>query len=194
MVVAVAGPGPPKIDDEVLSQASVNRFETVQCANIMRIGEIAIVGPGTRFKHEFIKAVCDEIVVQTEEFIFGRLKINSQLVVHLYGLDYSDKEIKPSWDLVSKKLLGYVVLFDWDNPDSHPKVKEIVDSLTSRYNIPVVLAANVQNSIKQIPVQLLNVDFSISECSEFTFCKISDPESAKNVLVILLNSVIEKLN
>ena len=83
----------------------------------MRIGEIAIVGPGILPKQQFIKAVCDEIVVENNELVFGRLQINEQLVIHLYGLEFTDTEIKPSLDLVSKKLLGYVFLFDWGSHD-----------------------------------------------------------------------------
>ena len=160
----------------------------------MRIGEIAIVGAGILPKQQFIKAVCNEIVVENDDFLFGRLQINEQLVIHLYGLEFSDKEIKPSLDLVSKKLLGYVFLFEWGSQDSYSEVVSTIDSLTSRYKLPLVIAANLQNGSTGIPSQMLNVDFDISSDDQFTFCKLSDPESVRNVLVMLINLVIDKVN
>ena len=160
----------------------------------MRIGEIAIVGAGIRAKQHFIKAVCDEIVVENNDLVFGRLQINEQLVIHLYGLEFTNTEIKPSLDLVSKKLLGYVFLFNWGRQDSYSEVVSTIDSLTSRYNLPLVIAANLQNGSTEIPSQMLNVDFDISSEGQFTFCKLSDPESVRNVLVMLINSVIDKVN
>ena len=160
----------------------------------MRIGEIAIVGPGIHPKQEFIKAICDEIVIENDELVFGRLQINEQLVIHLYGLEFTDKEIKPSLDLVSKKLLGYVFLFNWGSQASYSEVVSTIDSLTSRYNLPLVIAANLQNGSTEIPSQMLDVDFNISSEGQFTFCKLSDSESVKNVLVMLINSVINKIN
>ncbi len=160
----------------------------------MRIGEIAIVGPGFLPKQQFIKAVCDEIVVENNELVFGRLQINEQLVIHLYGLEFTDTEIEPALDLVSKKLLGYVFLFNWGRQDSYSEVVSTIDSLTSRYNLPLVIAANLQNGSTEIPSQMLNVDFDISSEGQFTFFKLSDPESVRNVLVMLINSVIDKVN
>lgn len=159
----------------------------------MRIGEIAIVGPGRQPKYEFIKTVCDEIVVGTDDLVFGTLKINEQLVVHLYGMAIGDKDIRPSLDLVSKKLLGYVFLFNWSSQESYSQVISTIDSLTSRYNLPVVIAANLKNGSPDIPEQMLNVDFTVSPEGQFTFCRVSDPESVRNVLVMLINSVINKV-
>jgi len=159
----------------------------------MRIGEIAIVGPGIIHKQEFIKAVCDEIVVENENLVFGRLQINEQLVLHLYGLEFTDKEIRPSLDFVSKKLLGYVFLFNWGGQD-YSEVVSTIDSLTSRYNLPLVIAANLQNGSTEIPSQILNVEFDLSSEGGFTFVRLSDLESVRNVLVMLINSVISKVN
>ncbi len=152
------------------------------------------MGPDILPKQQFIKAVCDEIVVENNDLVFGRLQINEQLVIHLYGLEFTDTEIEPALDLVSKKLLGYVFLFNWGRQDSYSEVVSTIDSLTSRYNLPLVIAANLQNGSTEIPSQMLNVDFDISSEGQFTFFRLSDPESVRNVLVMLINSVIDKVN
>jgi signal recognition particle receptor subunit beta len=160
----------------------------------MRIGEIAILGPDIKSKQLFIEAVCDEIFLQTDRLILGRLKINDQLIVHLYGLDLSEKDINFAWDLVSKKLLGYVVLFNWNNADSLASAKSMIDFLNSRYNIPLVIAANMEQGSNPVPEKLLDIEFDISDQSQFTFCRLSEPKSVRNVLIILINSIIDRVN
>ncbi|NIR52978.1 hypothetical protein GWO43_30570 [candidate division KSB1 bacterium] len=160
----------------------------------MRIGEIAIVGPDLKTKKSFINAVCDDVIVETENLIFGRLQINDELVIHLYGVDLSEKELNPSWDLVSRKLLGYIVLFNWSNPNSLADVTSTVDLLAARYDIPLVIAANLKNSQTSVPRELLNAEINLTRQGQFTFCKLSDPKSVKNVLITLINSVLDNLN
>lgn len=160
----------------------------------MRIGEIAVVGPGRDCQKKFIDAVCDEIVIETESLIFGRLQINSQLVIHLYGFELSEKERNQAWDLVSRKLLGYVVLFNWSSPESYAAVSSTIDSVTAKYNLPLIVAASLQNGQTSIPNELLNAQLSLSEKSQFTFFRFSPPQSAKRVLIMLINSVIGDLN
>jgi|GEM_PF-421551 len=160
----------------------------------MRIGEIAIVGPSQKAKIDFIKSACKEILVDSEELIYGRVQVNDQLVLHLYGLEGPDQETNPFWDLVSQKLLGYVILFDWDDPNGFPLVKETIDSITDRYRIPLVIAANIARLPSSIPTNFINTDLNLAEQSQFTFCNISEPRSVNNVLVTLIDSLIEKLN
>jgi len=160
----------------------------------MRIGEVALVGQGGHAKGEFIDAVCDEIVVENEHLIFGRLQINSQLVLHLYGLDHRDGDSNPSWDLVSKKLLGYVVLFDWSSAQSFEDIKTTIDMLISRYPLPIIVAANLANSLNALPAAVTDADFNISRKTHFKFCNTAKPASVRRVLVTLIDSVIDKLD
>ncbi len=160
----------------------------------MRIGEIAIVGPGRTSKMAFIKAACEDILVDTPDLIYGRLQINEQLALHLYGLDGPEQEANPFWDLVSPKLLGYIVLFDWNDPDGFGSVKQTIDSITEHYRIPVVIVANVAHLPAAIPADFINTDLNLAEQSQLTFCNISQPASVRNVLVTLIDSLIEKLN
>ena len=160
----------------------------------MRIGEIAILGPDVDNKQRFIQAVSDSIDIQDNTLTFGRLQINSQLVVHLYGLTIREHKLNSSWDLVSKKLLGYIVLFNWNNPESFSDAKSIIEFLTTRYSMPLVIAANLNNSTNLIPRELINFGINIADQEHFTFCKVSEPESIRRVLLLLLNVIIEKLS
>ncbi len=159
----------------------------------MRIGEIAVVGPNASAKREFIRNVSDEIVVQTDDLIFGRLRINNQLVVHLYGVNYSVENNSPLWDLVSQKLLGYVVLFNWSQQDSYIEVQKMVDSLSSIKQLPIVIAANVPGGAEILPPEFLEIKMNLQAHCEFTFCDVSNVDSVKKILVTLVDAVIEKI-
>ncbi len=159
----------------------------------MRIGEIAIVASSLEPKLEFIKIASDEIPIESADFVFGRIMINNQLVVHLYGLN-CQQEDSVSLDVVSKKVLGYIVLFNWDDEESLEQAKQIVDTLKVKKNVPVVIAANLNKNTTPIPQQLVNIDLNLSEFCDFTFYQASDPISVKQVLVVLIDSVLEKLN
>ena len=160
----------------------------------MRIGEIAIISPIDTTKCDFIKAASDEIVMQSQDFVFGRIYINSQLMVHLYGLNYNINGPNIPFDLLSKKILGYIVLYNWENNSSYSQIKTILDSLANNYQVPVVIAANLSQNSVPIPQQLINVDFNLSDYCDFAFYRTSDPASVKKVIVILIDSILEKLN
>ncbi|MFQ5708621.1 MAG: hypothetical protein ACE5HO_14285 [bacterium] len=160
----------------------------------MRIGEIAILGSENEIKKRFIKTVCDEIKIQNDSLIFGKLAVNRQLLLHLYGLNISGHNLQLAWDLVSRKLLGYIVLFDWNNLESYTAAKSTIDFVTSHYDLPLVVAANLNQPSKNVSGPLLNANISVEKQTYFTFCRIAEPRSAKNVLLILVDSVIERLN
>lgn len=153
-----------------------------------------MVGPGFKNRLNFIDSVCDEVVVKTDKLVFGRLQINEQLVIHLYGLDLTVDDIDSAWDLISKKLLGYIILLNWTNPDSYLDAKSTIDSISSRYKIPLIIAANLKNGQDQIPAQLQNVKIELSQQAQFTFCQLSNKKSIKNVLVMLINSILDRMN
>ena len=159
----------------------------------MRIGEIAVVGPHAPSRREFIRNACDEIVVQTDDLIFGRLTINNQLVVHLYGVNYTADKASPSWDLVSQKLLGYVVLFDFDRTDCYPQVQKLVDALAEVRDLPLVVAANLSQGSKNVSLEFLNIDINLAAHCDFTFCQAGNVNSVRETLVTLLDAVIEKV-
>jgi len=159
----------------------------------MRIGEMAVVGTTTNAKVAFIEAVCDEVEVQNDALTFGRILVNDQLVLHLYGVDYVEEDVRPAWDLVSKKLLGYVVLFDWNGQEGLASANGIIDSIARRYNVPIVVVGNVADTASDVPSQLVDVELSLSDQCRFVLCDVTNPASVKNALIILVNSVLEQL-
>jgi signal recognition particle receptor subunit beta len=160
----------------------------------MRIGEIAVIGPSPADKRMFISSICDEVEIQHDSITFGRLTVNDELAIHLYGLDYSGDVASPSWDLVSRKLLGYVLLFAWnDSPKGLQSIKTTIDSLTRRYQIPLIVNAHLSEKDTEIPTALVNTHLDLSDNCFFTFCRLNEPDSVRKVLLILVNHLIDKL-
>jgi signal recognition particle receptor subunit beta len=159
----------------------------------MRIGEIAIVGPDNEEKRLFIQSVCQKLELAAENITFGRLPINDQLVLHLYGIAIQPHSQPIAWDLIAKKMLGYVVLFPWSDADSFDRIKPILDHLLSRYDVPVVVAASVSNGRQPVPQQFYEGGVSLTAEGKFMFCDVRNPTSVRKILLALVDSLINKM-
>jgi signal recognition particle receptor subunit beta len=158
----------------------------------MRIGEIAIIGTEKNIQKQFIKSVCRQVEVSNEQLTFGRLPIDEQITLHLYGIPVEKDNSKVSWDLLAKKILGYVVLFSWENLHSLDQVKATIDELTARYEANLVVAANLANGELSVHKTLLDDGIEITNEAKLIFCNVSDEESVRRVLLTLINLVIDK--
>ncbi|MDZ7292445.1 MAG: hypothetical protein ONB44_22075 [candidate division KSB1 bacterium] len=159
----------------------------------MRIGEIVIAGTGNDEKRLFIQSVCQKLEYANEHIIFGRLAINDQLVLHLYGITIQADSQMVAWDLIAKKMLGYIVLFPWQDADSLERLKPIVDHLAARYDTPMVVAAHITTGRQAIPPALWEQGITLTTQGKFMFCDVRKPESARRILLALIDSLIDKI-
>jgi signal recognition particle receptor subunit beta len=159
----------------------------------MRIGEIAIVGPNNEEKRLFIQSVCDKVELATDNITFGRLLINDQLMLHLYGVAVQPSSQPVAWDLLARKMLGYIVLFPWNDSESFERVKPILDHLTSRYDAAMVVAAHVANGHQPVPREFYEGGIPLTAEGKFLFCDVRNPESVRKILLTLIDSLIEKM-
>lgn len=161
----------------------------------MRIAEVAVISPPGKLKEIFIKSVCQKLEETSDKICFGRLKINSQLILHLYGISIEKDESSISWDLLSPKLLGYIIIFQWDDFSSLEVIKNVLDFFSSSSSAPIIVVANVDDE-SNIPLPEKFYEpggFSIDQNVRFTFCKISDPVYSKKVVANIIDILIEKL-
>jgi hypothetical protein len=160
----------------------------------MRIGEIAVVGPDRSSIDAFIRMASDEIDIENQTLTFGRFSINPQLLLHLYGMQYESDDLRPAWDLLSRRLMGYVFVFDWGDSANFSQFRPAIDALTTRYRSPFVVAAAVKKPPDTIPEKLFDLPLNVSEQTRFTFFQLDEPESVRHVLLILVNTLIDKLS
>ncbi len=159
----------------------------------MRIGEIAIVSPDREAKDRFIQTACQDIEMNGEEISFGRLQIDEQLTLHLYGITATADSGSYSWDLLFKKMLGYVMVFDWFAEDGLDRVTDLLDLLTARYEAPLVIAADVNDKALPVAEAFVNGGIPLGREASLVFCRGSDRKSVRRVLATLIDTVLARL-
>ncbi|MDQ7065601.1 MAG: hypothetical protein Q9P90_15295 [candidate division KSB1 bacterium] len=159
----------------------------------MRIGEIAIVGANAEEERAFVKSIADTVEVQNDRLTFGQFHVNDQLLLHLYGISLAEDENAISWDLISSKLLGFVVLFRWGDVESFRKCQKLVDTLISRYDAVVVVAGHTEGRVPVLP-SAFDFGIPIDKHGSFIFCNVFDPTSVRKVLIALVDLIIDQLS
>ena len=168
-------------------------FAETQSREMLRIGEIAIVGPEGAAKQSFISAVCPQVILTDQDVIFGRLEVSEDLRLFLYGIGSDGQTYDFAWDLLAQKMLGYIVLFDWYDEQSFESSKQILDFLTFRFEAPVIIAADVRDRPYPVSEKIYSPDISLDVNGRLTFCKSGDPRSIRKVVVSLLDSLIARV-
>jgi hypothetical protein len=160
----------------------------------MRIGEIAILGPNNEEKRLFIQSICQKLELANENISFGRLPINEQLVLHLYGVALQSEAQPLSWDLLARKCLGYIVLFPWQDVESLARLKPVLDQLAARYEATMVVAAHVANGKPPAPTALYQDGIALTAEGKFMFCDVRQPASARKILLALIDALLDKIS
>jgi len=160
----------------------------------MRIGEIAVLGPGHEEKQLFIQAVCGRLELTNENITFGRFPINDQLVLHLYGVALQSESPAVAWDLLAKKCLGYIVLFPWQDAGSFERLKPVLDILAAQYEAAMIVAVHVPEGDRPVPPALFENGISVTAAGKLMFCDIRQPAGARKVLLALIESLLDKIS
>lgn len=158
----------------------------------MRIAEIAVLAPHAEQRKKFIAAICRHLEVESEQLTVGRLAINDQLVLHLYGLALAPEGKAPAWDLLARKLLGYVTLFSWQESESFERIKFSIDQVTSRADAALVVAAQIAGAEPPALQALRDEGLLLNQQGKFTFYQEDDVESMKKVLLTLIDLLLER--
>ncbi|MGD8717870.1 MAG: ATP/GTP-binding protein [Candidatus Zixiibacteriota bacterium] len=107
---------------------------------IRTISEIDIVSTDRRTSDEY-RELKDETTVAMD---FGRLTVDEELVLHLFGTP-GQVRFDFMWEILSMGMLGYIILFDSSRPDTSPSTRRIIDFFEELGNVPFVIAANKQD-------------------------------------------------
>ncbi len=160
----------------------------------MRIGEVSIVSHKSQENEAFIRSICRNTDIDNEKLCFGRFVVNDQLLIYLYGIsnDYQSQSL----DLISQKTLGFIIIFDWKDKKALEITKSEFDYFSRNFKAPIIIVANIKNKKESpIPESLFQLDgIFLSPNCRFTFGQVDDPESARNVMILLVNMLLEKLS
>lgn len=163
---------------------------------VLRIGEVAIISYNAKENEDFIKSICRKIDVKNENLSFGRFEVNDQLALHLYGITIEQGDESLSWDLISKKTIGYIIIFNWDDRRIFEATKPTIDLFVNNFETSVLIIGNIKDKIDPpIPKKFFQPDgIPLSPNSRFTFCQVNNSEDAKKAMVLFVNMLIEKIS
>lgn len=158
----------------------------------MRIGEVAIISHASHEAEAFVRAICQRIDFSNKSVSFGRLEVNENLMLHLYGIS-AELNLR-SLDLVSQKTLGFIIIFDWEDKQALEFTKSILDHCSRNFNAPIVVVASIKDKKDPpIPDRFYQLEgIPLSAGCRFTFGQIDDPQSARDAMRLLINMLIEK--
>ncbi len=170
------------------NQINMNRLR--EESGVQRVGELVVVGPPGAAKQPFLSALCPRVEIANQDIILGSLPIHEELMVYCYGISYGQGF---AWDLVGRKMLGYIVIFDWFDDQSFAGSKEIIEFTSSYFNAPFIIAADIGDRVLPVPECAIRPHIGLSAMTKFMFCRSNKPDSVRKVVVTLLDLLIEKL-
>jgi signal recognition particle receptor subunit beta len=160
----------------------------------MKIGEIAIITHNSQNSENFIKSICKNLDVNNGIVSFGHFVANDELGLHFYGFNLEKEERSLSWDLIIRKMIGYIFIFDWEDQISFETIRPILDRLTVSVVAPIVVVANFQKLAKPPLPHVFYIDSGIhlSANCRFTYGQVNQQYSAKKIMVLLIDMLLQQ--
>ena len=162
----------------------------------MKIGEVAVLSQETQNRDDFIKSICNKIELKNESISFGRFEVNEQLALHLYGINLINNDKELSWDLISRKMLGYIIIFNWEEPIARDKIISVIDQFVINLQAPTVIIANIKD-INQAPIPKIFFQpdgITLSSNFRFTFGQADTSGITKRIMIMLIDMMLEKIS
>jgi len=159
-------------------------------SGIQRMAEIVVVGPEGDGKGAFLHSFCP-ILHETEAgILLGEMPINRELVLYCYGIGY---DCSFAWDLVGRKMLGYLLCFNWFDEEAYAACREMVTFASSSFAAPFVIAADHGLQPLPVPESAVRPHIALSSSARFLFYQGHKPASVRKVVTTLLDLLLEKL-
>jgi len=172
----------------------------------MHTVKMVVTGPFNAGKTEFISAVSEIPVVSTERKItdatsrtksettvamdFGRITVDDDLVLHLFGTP-GQKRFDFMWEILSEGMLGFIVLVDSVRPETFREARRILDVFHGYADTPYVVAANKQDMEDAWSPEDLRIALKVHTDVKLLPCVAKDKESVKAVLLELLYCILQ---
>jgi hypothetical protein len=172
---------------------------------VARVFKIVVTGPFNSGKTTFIGAISEIEVVATERATdqggevcsttvamdFGRITLPEGDVIHLYGTP-SQQRFDFMWDVLSRGMLGYVVLIDGSSPESLPEAGEIIRAFARRSEVPYVVGLTRADEKNCMAPETVAGKAGLFGDVDIVPCDARKLDGVKSVLIALLERVMEQ--
>lgn len=168
-------------------------FDLSTLKSTQRVGELVVAGPSFSLQKKFISHLCQEVINTSGDTLFGRSRITDELFLFFYGIGEKNGKNEFSWDLLVPKMLGCIILFPWQDQSAFRYVQHFVNTYSARYDTHAIIAGDMASSSIQIPTPVYEQSLSLSSKLYFTLWNSSAKSSTRNVVKILVDSIINHL-
>ncbi len=159
-----------------------------------RIGEVVVAGPSVTLQKRLITHLCHEVVLTSNNTVFGRSKITDELQLFYYGIGEKENYADFAWDIIAPKMLGYVLVFNWYDGNAFQEIQHLADKLWHKVDCHGIVVGDVADSFLTLDSRIYEHGFSLSSKVHFTMWDSSVKSSAKHVMKILVESIINHLD
>jgi hypothetical protein len=172
--------------------------------------KIVITGPFGAGKTTLIRTISEITVLSTERELssegeirpdkaqttvamdFGRIGIDSDLVLYLFGTPGQDR-FEFMWEVLGEGMLGYVLMLDNSRPESVTEARTILAAFRRMAPVPFVVAVNRSDGLGPDDEMKVRVDLDLEPSIPIVPCDATDKASVKTVLLALLQAVLESI-
>lgn len=161
-------------------------------ANHPRVGEILIIGSALQAPDRFIHGLCAEVLINSSDLVAGKVEINPELWLYCYGVCSREGSGLQNWDLIARNMLGYILLVDWNSDASFQSVTRLLDEMSGRYPVPVILAAEVTAKALPYTVLLKHTTVKLTPDTRLVFYQSDHLEHVRKVVHALFDLLVEQ--
>jgi len=170
--------------------------------------KIVVTGPFAAGKTTLIRTISEITVLSTERGItdetrarkaettvamdFGRITIDRELVLYLFGTPGQDR-FDFMWEILGEGMLGYVLLVDATRPESFDEAAGILGAFRKMARVPFVVAVNRAEGLDPAGEDRLRRALDLDPRVPIVPCDATDKDSVKSVLLALLYSVLDEI-
>ncbi len=171
--------------------------------------KIVVTGPFAAGKTTLIRTISEISVLSTEKDVtdatrsrkaettvamdFGRITIDSDLVLYLFGTPGQER-FDFMWDVLGEGMLGYVLLVDGQRPDSLAEAQGILAAFRRMAPVPFVVGVNRSEGLDPQEEAHVRQVLALDPDTPVVPCDVTDRQSVKAVLLALLHAVVELLD
>jgi uncharacterized protein len=171
--------------------------------------KIVVTGPFSAGKTTLIRTISEITVLSTERSItdetrvrktdttvamdFGRITIDRELVLYLFGTPGQDR-FDFMWEILGEGMLGYVLLIDASRPDSLEEAVGIREAFRKMARVPFVVGLNRAEGLDEEEEANVRSKLDLDHDVPVVPCDVTDRESVKAVLLALLYAVVDSLD
>ena len=171
--------------------------------------KIVVTGPFAAGKTTLIRTISEITVLSTEKDItdhttahkaattvamdFGRITIDSDLVLYLFGTPGQDR-FDFMWEILGEGMLGYILLIDAAREDSLKEAVGILAAFRTMARVPFVVALNRAVGLDPAEQDRVRAVLELDQETPVVPCDATDRESVKAVLLALLYSVVGQID